>query len=225
VSLNDYKKDYLAEALVNYLALLGWNPGNDQEIFSMDELIAEFSLEKVQKGGAIFNIEKLDWINKKHLDKLSDEKFLVGAGEYIPEELKSYQNFDKVLPLIRERVLKWSDIKILVNDGEFDFYVNEPKYTKEKLLWKDEGREVAIENITKVISLLDLSKYFTHNSVKEVVQSFADERGRGSVLHPMRLALTGRDRSPDPFTVAGILGRDITIKRLNKAITSLRSNF
>jgi len=217
VSVNDYKKDYLPEAFVNYLALLGWNPGDEREIFSMEELIKEFSLEKVQKGGAIFSLEKLDWVNKKHLEKLSDEEFLSGTGEYIPSELKNYKNFVKVLPLLRERISKFSDVKKLVEDGEFDFYTKEPVVDAERLVWKDEGKEKAAENLKEVVSLLDSVGDFSHDSVKKVVQPFADERGRGSVMHPMRLALTGRDRSPDPFTVTGILGGEITMKRLNKA--------
>jgi glutamyl/glutaminyl-tRNA synthetase len=75
--------------------------------------------------------------------------------------------------------------------------------------------------LEKVVSLLENIDHFSHDSVREIVQPFADEKGRGSVMHPMRLALTGRDKSPDPFTVAGILGRDVTIKRLNKAIEEL----
>jgi glutamyl/glutaminyl-tRNA synthetase len=117
--LNEYRKDYLPEAVVNYLALLGWNSGDDREIFTMDELIKEFSLDKVQKGGAIFSTEKLDWINKKHLDKLSNEEFLSVAGEYVPDKLKDYDNFTEVLPLLRERVSKFSDIENLVKSGEF----------------------------------------------------------------------------------------------------------
>jgi glutamyl-tRNA synthetase len=223
VSVSDYKKDYLSEALVNYLALLGWNPGDEREIFTMDELIAEFSIEKVQKGGAIFSAEKLDWINKQHLDKLSDKEFLTRAGEYIPEELKNYQNFAKALPLLRERVSKFSDMQTLVDDGEFDFYINEPEMSPEKLEWKDEGREKAKENLVKVISLIENLENFSYDSVKSVVQPFADEKGRGSVMHPMRLALTGRDKSPDPFTVAGIIGKEATLRRLKTAINKLES--
>jgi glutamyl-tRNA synthetase len=221
VSVNDYRKDYLPEALVNYLALLGWNPGTDKEIFTIDELIDEFSLDKVQKGGAIFSTEKLDWINKQHLDKLSDEEFISRVGEYIPKELKNYSNFAKALPLLRERVSKFCDVKTLVDDGEFDFYIHEPEVGKERLIWKDEGPDTAKENLTKIISLIEDIQDFSHDSIKEMVQPFADEKGRGSVLHPMRLALTGRDKSPDPFTVAGILGKEVTIKRLNKAIEIL----
>ena len=221
VSLNDYKKDYLPEAIVNYLALLGWNPGDEREIFTMPELIKEFSIEKVQKSGAIFSTEKLDWINKKHLDKLSDEDFLVRIGEYISDELKNYKNFEKVLPLLRERVSKFSDAKTLIDDGEFSFYINDPEVFAEKLVWKNDGKEKAVENLTQVISLLGNVEDFSFESVKSAVQQFADDVGKGSVMHPMRLALTGRDRSPDPFTVAGILGKETTIKRLNKAVKAL----
>jgi glutamyl-tRNA synthetase len=222
VSIREYRKmGYMSEAIINFLALLGWNPGDEREIFTMEELIKEFSLEKVNKGGAIFNIEKLDWVNKKHLEKLSDEEFLSGAGEYIPDDLKNYVNFDKVLPLIRERVSKFGDVISLIDDGEFDFILNEPEVVAEKLIWKDEGRQITKENLDEVLMRLEKVDEFSRDNVVSAIQPFADEKGRGSVMHPMRLALTGKDRSPDPFTVASIIGKEETIKRLKKSIKIL----
>jgi glutamyl/glutaminyl-tRNA synthetase len=222
VSIMEYKEmGYLPEAIVNYLALLGWNPGTEKEIFSMDELIGEFSLGKVQKGGAVFNSEKLDWINKKHLGKLTNEEFVDIAREHIPENLKNFPNFDLLLASIRERINKTSDIDKLAEDGEFDFYIDEPEMNPEKIVWKDEGNSAAKENLKKVVSLLERVDDFSYEGVKSAVQPFADERGRGSVMHPMRIALTGRDKSPDPFTIAGILGKEQTIIRLNRAIELL----
>ena len=221
VSVKDYKKDYLSEALVNYLALLGWNPGTDKEIFTIDELITEFSLEKVQKGGAIFNIEKLDWVNKQHLAKLSDEEFSEKAAGNIPGELRNYENFEKILPLIRERVSKFSEIKTLFGKGEFDFYLREPDVDVEKVVWKDESKKETKETLIEIMKLIENLDDFSHDSIKSAVQPFADEKGRGSVLHPMRFSLTDKDKSPDPFTIASIIGRENTIKRLNKAIKTL----
>lgn len=206
VSVNEYKKDYLPEALVNYLVLLGWNPGNDREIFTMEELIKEFSLEKVQKGGAVFNIEKLDWVNKQYIEKLSNEEFLSLTDIPFKNEI--------IISLIKERTHKFSDVKEITN--EFDFVNTSPEYTKEGLLWKDETPEATKEILMKVISLIEDSP-----DIKESIQPYADEQGRGNVLHPMRYALTGKDKSPDPFTVANIIGKEETLKRLNKAIDKL----
>jgi len=224
VSVSDYQKDYLPGAMVNYLALLGWNPGNEKEIFNMDELVNEFSLEKVVKGGAIFNIEKLDWVNKKHLEKLSNDEFMEIAMDYFSNEIRNLPNFISILLLVRERINKISDIEKLSNDGEFDFYIKEPEYEALKLVWKDENKEDAIKNLKKVVSILEKLENFSYDDVKKVVQPLADEIGRGAILHPMRFALSGKDRSPDPFTIAGILGKEQTIIRLNKAIKSLHSN-
>jgi len=222
LSIMEYREmGYLPEAIINYLALLGWNPGDDREIFTMEELIKAFSLERVQKGGAVFNTEKLDWINKKHLDKLSHEEFVNLAGGHISDDLKNLKNFNLLLGLIRERVNKVGDIAKLSKNGEFDFYLKAPEVNVEKILWKDEGREATKENLERVLSLIADLDDFTHDSVKNRVQPLADEKGRGSVLHPMRISLTGKDKSPDPFTIAGILGKEETIKRLNRAIDSL----
>ena len=94
VSVEEYKKmGYLPEALVNFLALLGWNPGNDKEIFSIDELIKEFSLKKMQKGGAMFNFDKLDWVNKQHIARLDTEELFAKIKERLSEEILSLPQY------------------------------------------------------------------------------------------------------------------------------------
>ena len=123
VSLDYYRKQgYLKESIINFLSLIGWNPGDEREIFSIEELIKEFDLTKVQKKGGIFNIEKLDWINKEYLKKLPQES--------IEEEIKSRLEangkiFDiKLVPIIFDRICKWSDIDTMVREGELDYFWN-----------------------------------------------------------------------------------------------------
>jgi len=220
VSVTKYKEDgYLPEALVNFLTLMGWNPGDEREVFTIDDLIKEFSLEKVQKGGAIFNTEKLDWINKEHLKKLPVEEIEASIKERLPDA--SDEMIKKITPIILDRINKFSDISIFAKEGEWEYFFSRPEYEKDRLFWKDEKDVDKIkERINKVISILQkiLPDDFTAEKIKESIWDYASGEGRGSVLWPMRYALSGRDKSPDPFTLAGVFGKEETIERLRIAI-------
>lgn len=209
------QEGYLPEALVNFLVLLGWNPGNDREIFTMEELIKEFDIAKVQKSGAIFNQEKLDWVNKEHLKKIKPEVLELQIADKIGVMDKTMVK--KITPIILERINKFSDIKKMAEDGELRYFFEAPVYDVKKFLWKDVSKEDIIYNIDKTIELLQSADFSNAETVKETLWSFADERGRGAVLWPMRYALSGREKSPDPFTLAAILGKKETIARLSAA--------
>jgi glutamyl/glutaminyl-tRNA synthetase len=118
VSVTEYEKNgYLPQALINYLALLGWNPGTEQEIFSIEELIQAFEISKIQKAGAVFNIEKLNWFNKQYISKMSDVEFSVYAGNFISKDIPN-----KILPLIKEKISYFGEIEALLN-GELSVLV------------------------------------------------------------------------------------------------------
>ncbi|NCN08075.1 glutamate--tRNA ligase [Candidatus Parcubacteria bacterium] len=193
VWVDTYKnKGYLSEALLNYLALIGWNPGTEQEIFTLKELIKAFKLSQVQKGGAIFDEKKLDWVNKEHIKLLS------------PEE----------------------QLEIKKREVENEPYMNsEPNLDINKINWKTVSSEETITHLQKVIEII------SKNGGKEEIMAYTDEigkaspsqsGGRGNVLWPTRYALTGEEKSPDPFTLMTILGKDKSIARLEKAITLLK---
>ncbi len=213
VSVTDYKtQGYLPEAIVNYLALLGWNPGTEQEIFTLDELIEAFDISKVQKGGAIFNVEKLNWINKKHIEKMSIEEFILNAKDFIPENTSA-----KILPLIKEKIDKFSDIKILL-DGELSFVNSIADYSKESLMWKEEKDLVNTKQYLKdIIEILISLDDFSKEAIKSALWPMALAKGKGSILWPMRYALSGKDKSPDPFIISEILEKEETIRRLKIA--------
>jgi glutamyl-tRNA synthetase len=219
VSVTEYKdKGYLPEALVNYLALLGWNPGTEQELFSLDELIKVFDLSKVQKGGAIFNIEKLNWFNKNYIEKLDSATFAKHAEPFLPKDL-SKDFLDKLLPLLKEKISFFGEIPELFK-GELSFIYPLPAYEKSKLNWKQEKESsVTKSHIKTLMGILNelQDKNFTKEIIKEKIWPYAEEKGRGNVLWPMRFALSGKDRSPDPFILAEILGKKETLQRLNAA--------
>ncbi|MCM2339174.1 MAG: glutamate--tRNA ligase [Burkholderiales bacterium] len=214
----EYRNEgYLPGAMINFMALLGWNPGDDREIFTMEELIKVFDISRIGHSGAQWNDEKLDWMNKEHIKKLSLEDMKEEIFKYLPEELKS----EKIISIVRERVSKWSDINDMLEKGELDFFYKEPEYEKEKLIYKNSSLEKVSENISKAIFELEKinEKDFTTDNVKNVLMQIANSlESRGELLHPIRYALSGLDKSPDPFVIADILGKNETLSRLQKAV-------
>lgn len=234
-SVNDYKiAGYLPEAVMNYLALLGWNPGTDQEIFTLDELVQQFDLAKVQKSGAIFDVEKLKWINREHIKKMSDDTFKKVALDWIPSNLKSSPNWNeemlaKIIPILRERTTLLKDITDMAGAGELDFFFSAPTLTKELLMPKGKSANNNPNEISGFLSkgkeLLNAisEQNWNDESVKSAIWDFASEIGRGNILWPIRVALSGREQSPDPFTLAKVFGKSETLKRIDSAIQILAS--
>lgn len=214
----EYRNDgYLPDAFINFLALMGWNPGGEQEIFSREELIKSFDLKRIQNSGAQFNEVKLEWVNKEHLKKLDSIEIEKNIYPLLPPELQN----TKVATLLKDRISKWGDIQKILENGELDFISKKPEFIKDKLLFKNASEMQIMANIKEAIELLNSieEKDFHFEKIKEVLMHLADSRpSRGEVLHPVRVALSGLDKSPDPFTIAGILGKNETISRLQKAI-------
>lgn len=176
-SVDEYKqRGFLPQAIINYLALLGWNPGTEKEIFTLDELIQEFDLAKIHKGGAIFDEKKLEWVNKQHLNLLP------------PEE------------------------KIKIIAKEFD-REREPVLDENKISWKSTPKEETLKHLIRAKEIIEENGD---------LMSYAEREGKGNVLWPVRYALTGQEASPDPFTIMEILGKEKSLKRLEKAIMVLR---
>ena len=218
----EYKDEgYLPEAMINYLALLGWHPSDDKELFTMSELIKTFEAERIQKAGAQWNDDKLNWINKEHIKKLQGaelENYIFG---WLPKELQ----IKRIIPIIVERISKFGDIKTMVDNGELDFFYKKPEYKKEKLIYKNTNPEMILFNLEKVVDKLNEidEKNFNKDEIKKCLNAISTEVGKsGEVLHPVRFALSGLDKSPDPFILAEILGKSETIARLNTAIKLLK---
>ncbi|MEI6479900.1 MAG: glutamate--tRNA ligase [bacterium] len=217
------QKGYLPQAILNFVALMGWNPGTDQEIFSLEELIQQFRIEKVQKGGAVFNIEKLDWINREYIKKMSREEQKTNIKEYLPAEMED-SLFDRIFPVILDRITVFGDVKTLWDNGELSYFVEKPKYEKTLLYWKDAKEDsITVTHLKKAKELLGSVSQWDAESIKIALWDYASEVGRGNVLWPLRTALTGKEKSPDPFTVASILGQSETISRIDEAISLLNT--
>jgi len=225
VSLKYYRENgYLPEALVNFLAFIGWNPGGEREIYSMDELIEKFDIKKVQKSGGIFNPEKLLWFNKEYLKKLPKEKLKEEIKKRLGKSMQDENILDKITPIITERINIWSDIDKMLETGDIQYFFIAPEYLPEMLIWKKEGiKEKTKENLISAKELLENEKTedLSPEKAKELLWNLAEKRGMGNVLWPIRVALSGKEKSPDPFTIISILGKIETIKRLSRAIDKL----
>ena len=229
VSLIEYRKQgYLAEAMDNFMALLGWsaqgrsasggNPHAD-ELFTLDQLIQKFSLEKIQKGGAIFNIEKLNWFNNYYIRQKSTKDLVKLCLPYLKEKKfkADSKKLEKIVKLEQERIKTLSEI------GEASgFFFKEPKYKPDLLKWKDMKSKDVADSLDKSYSILcDVKDAdFQVEKLKAILMPEAEKFGnndRGKMLWPLRVALSGRDKSPGPFEIAEILGKKKTLERIKKA--------
>ncbi len=223
VSLDSYRNEgFIPAGIVNYLALLGWNPKTDEEIFTMDELISRFSFEGLQQSGAVFDDVKLKWFNREHMLRMSTEDFWLYAKPFLREDVISFieraGRVAEFVAVLRERASTFGEIKASCEVGEYDFYPTAPNFDRELITSKSDA-ESARDVITSLIDLLDKIdiKQWNKDSVKEALMPYADQTGRTIVLWPLRTILSGRERSPDPFTIAGIIGKDETISRLTNS--------
>ncbi len=229
VSVEYYRdKGYIPEALINFLAFLGWNPGGTEEILSLDQIIEKFDIHKVQKGGAIFNQDKLNWFNREYILRLNDEDFDKKANLFIPEWLRNNKDqYTRIRSLIREKISVFSDIaKMFEKDGDLYFVKELPDYNTEQLLWKKSpNREEASNHLLKIKDMLAniAESDFIVEKIKNTVWEYVEKSGRGNVLWPFRVAITGQEKSPDPFNSAYIVGKKEALDRLNIAINKLNA--
>lgn len=212
------EEGYLPDALINMLALLGWNPGTEQEIFTMDELISAFNLEKVSKSGARFNPEKTIWFNHQYIQQKSAQEILPEFNSILTQEnVNSSDEFSlKVIKLLKERA---NFIRDIYTQGQF-FY-NAPTAYDEKALnkaWKEDSASLIEAFIEDLKSISE----FNHENIHEAIQNFvkAKEIGFGKLMMPVRLALVGSLQGPDVPLIMELLGKEEVINRLQRICKS-----
>jgi nondiscriminating glutamyl-tRNA synthetase len=244
VAVEDYlRKGYLEETLVNFVALLGWNPGkgSTQELFTLEELVDQFSLDHIHKGGAVFDHKKLDWMNGEYIKKISLDDLYnrMVAGEFFdrdfiktaPTWAQEQEYLKRVLTVEQER---------LATLGQFGsenlfFFTEEVTVTKDTLRWKGNSDEETKEALQRAVHFFDSVSADALQSRETLMAALLEEAGdhvesldgnqasrsRGDFLWPIRVALTGLERSPSPADVAWVLGTEKTVARLHKAIKSI----
>ena len=216
---------YLPEAIINFIALLGWHPKSEganvkeKEIFTKEELVEKFDLKRVQKGGAVFNQEKLDWINSQLIKKLTNEELLtrLKALVKIPDTLDKKQVL-KILNGVKERLKKLTDFTELA-----DFFFKVPDYPASLLIWQKTNPEKISENLKSALEIfekLSAGKFITED-LTEALLPLTEKESRGAVLWPIRAALSGKEASPGPFEIMEILGKNESMVRIKAAIAKL----
>ncbi len=233
VSVIEYKRQgYLPEAMVNFMAFLGWNPGTEKETYSMDSLTEDFSIEKINKSGAVFNIKKLEHINSSYIrekvvDELiglcvpfllesglirkGDEGYVSSDGEAVPPDLLT-----KAVYLHRERMKTLSEI----SDFADFLFKKDLDYDRDLLRWKDMSDDKLKESLDIIDNILSGIKEddWHEKKLEETLMAEAEKRGnRGELLWPLRVALTGKKASAGPFEVADALGKEKSLERIRKA--------
>ncbi len=227
MSVNEYREiGYLPEALVNFLALLGWNPGTEKEIFSLKELVKEFDITKIQKGGAIFNTVKLDWLNGYYIRQMPINELTKKVIPFLMRDglIESDYNFEyikKVVLLEQPRLKKLSEI------GEKgSYFFKSPDYPSELLVWRDmlfKDVVVSLNVSFETLSVINEDDFNRENVEKNLLKESerAKNKDKGRLLWPLRAALTGLDKSPGPFEILEILGKTESLERIERAIKKL----
>lgn len=224
VAVEDYKKKgYLKEALVNFVALLGWTAGDDKEVYNIDELIKSFSLERVNKSGAVFDIQKLLWLNETHLRAKSNEELV----QLLKEEMKKStfspadytdEYLQQVITVMKERV---SFIYEFYEKG-FYFFSSPVSYDEAvvKKRWKDDSALLLKKYVEEIQQLNDPSKEDFETALKKTAEVM--NSGVGNIIHPLRLAVSGVGGGPGVYDIIAIIGKEETLKRINKIIETIK---
>lgn len=214
-------KGYLPEAIINYIALLGWNPGNDEEIFSLDELKKIFSVERLNRSPAIFDIVKLTWMNGQYIRKLSEAEFWDYAKPYIEGSLKRKVDIQALCRVLQPRLETFGDIP-----NQIDFLDEVPNYGNELYVNKKMKTDEAVAKTALELSLKRLegvSEWNNDNLFTEL-KALAEESGmkNGQIMYPVRIALSGKAATPGGATeIAVLIGKDETLQRIKTAIEKL----
>ena len=215
--VNEYESmGYQPDALLNYLVLLGWNPGTEEEIFDLDSLVKNFDIRKVQKKSATYDQKKFNWISSQHLMKEDSDKVLDRLASIDPEwgEYKSQDYLLKVIDLIKPRSNSLTD---LIDQSQYFF--SSPKNfdsTQLKKIWKQDTSEKIIE----LKNVLNSINSWAANELESNFKSFTDQKGIGigKVMQPMRFLICGSLQGPSLFDLMELIGKEESLKRINYAI-------
>jgi len=213
------EEGYYPEAFINMIAFLGWNPGTEQEIFSMNELINAFSIERVGKSGSRFDPEKAKWFNHIYLQKRTNNQLAMEFREFLRAEGYQYDivELESLVALVKERVSFVKDIW-----EQTDFFFKAPAtYDKEVVAkrWKDDSTGLMVE----LKSVLDGISEFSASNTETVVKAWIESKGynTGSVMNAFRLAVVGASRGPHMYDIISWIGKEETLKRLDKAVLEI----
>ncbi|SEP66470.1 glutamyl-tRNA synthetase [Lachnospiraceae bacterium RM5] len=217
------EQGFIPEAVVNYIALLGWSPEDNEEIKSLDQLIKEFDYHHINKSPAVFDIVKLKWMNSEYIKAMDDEKFYEIAKEYIDKYITKDLDKKKILDLVKTRIEVLPDIEEMV-----DFFNELPEYdiamyTHKKMKTNSEN---SLEILKELLPIYENTEDFTLDNLHDITLDYIKEKGikNGQGLWPVRCAVSGKQMTPGgAFEIMDILGKEESVKRIKKGIEKLEN--
>ena len=221
VSVEDFlAKGYLPSALLNFVATLGFNPTADQEIFSQEQLIASFDLSKVNKSGAVLNLEKLDWMNHHYLNLLNEDDLFAAAQSFLGD-LADQPKAKRACYVERTRVNRLTELRQAILP-----YLTKTDYAAETLVWKKADSSDARQHLNalrELLANLNENAFTTIQLLEEAIKEYIASKGagNGNVLWPLRVALSGLEKSASPFEFLWVLGREESLARLDIALKKI----
>ena len=212
---------FVTEAVVNYVALLGWCPSGTQEIFSLEELVKEFDYRNMSKSPAVFDIVKLKWMNGEYLKAMDFDRFYEMAKPYIQEVVKRDCDLKKIAALVKTRIEVFPDIP-----EQIDFFEQLPEYDTSMYCHKKmkTNEENSLEVLTDLLPRLEAQEDFSNDALFETLKGYVDEKGvkTGFVMWPVRTAVSGKQTTPGGATeIMEILGKEESLRRIRKGIEML----
>ena len=212
---------FLTEAIVNFVALLGWSPSSDNEIFSLEELVKEFDYHRISKSPAVFDMVKLRWMNGEYMKKMDDDKFYEMALPYLKEVITRDLDFHKIVAMVKTRIEVFPDIK-----DQVDFFEKVPEYETSMYVHKKmkTNEETSLQVLREVQPLLEAQEDFSNDALFEMLSAYAKEHGYkvGYVMWPIRTALSGKQMTPAGATeILEVLGKEESLVRIQAAIDKL----
>ena len=221
-SVLEYRKEgYLQDALINYLALLGWSPEDNEEFFTLDELIKKFDYHRINKSPSVFDVNKLRWMNSEYIKKMSDDAFLEMAMPYVDKVITKNLDKKKIALMTKSRIEVFPDIcehiDFFEKLPEYDVSMYEHKKMKTTL-------ESSLETLKDVIPLLEKFDDYTNDSLYAYLSKYVEEKGVkiGYVMWPIRTALSGKQMTPAGATeILEVLGKEESVSRLKTGVSLL----
>ncbi len=215
------EQGFVTEAIVNFIALLGWSSGTNEEIFSLEELVKEFDYHHINKSPAVFDMAKLRWMNSEYIKKMDNERYYELALPYIREVIKKDLDLTKIADLVKSRIETFLDIKDMI-----DFFEEIPEYDTamytHKKMKTDE--EISLSILKEQLPLLEALENYSITAIEEVIMGYIKEKGikNGTGLWPIRTAVSGKQSTPGgAYEIMNIIGREESLRRLRLAIDKL----
>ncbi len=215
------EQGFVSEAVVNYVALLGWSPEDNREIFSLEELKEAFDYRHMSKSPAVFDITKLKWMNGEYLKAMDPDRFYEMAEPYIKEVIKKDLDLRKIAAMVKTRIEVLPDIR-----GHIDFFEEMPEYDTQMYVHKKmkSTKESALEVLTDVLPLLEAQEDYSNDGLYATLSKYVSEKGykTGFVMWPVRTAVSGKQMTPAGATeIMEVLGKEESLARIRKGIALL----